>query len=137
MHRLPARLRCLFRLSLALAALVLLLAAPSAAASKLRRLVPNVVAFASDDTRYIAWESPGQKAVFVLDTRTGHRLAFKVGCALSDKTAAASGRFLLECPKEQALLDVHTGKVTPLPTPPPREIGEYGPIWEGVGSRYV
>jgi hypothetical protein len=35
------------------------------------------------------------------------------------------------------VLDVHTRSATPLPTPPPHEVGEYGPVWAGVGARYV
>jgi hypothetical protein len=129
----------LCRWLIAVAALILLLAAPSAEASKLRRLVPNVVAFASDGTRYIAWEVLRQKPIFVFDTRTNRIRAFMSPCGLKDRAPAAAGRFLLECglEEEEALLDARTGVTTRLPTAPPHPYADYGPIWEGVGSRYV
>src|SRR2546422_988768 len=65
--------------------------------SPLRRIVSNIDAFTSDGTRYVAWEVPGQKPIFVLDTRTGRRQAIDSPCRLEDKAAAAAGRFLLQC----------------------------------------
>jgi hypothetical protein len=127
------------RWALALATVALLVVASSAHASKLHRIVSSITTFASDGTRYIAWEVPRQKPIFVLDSRTGRTRAFRSPCGLKDKSPAAAGRFLLECEhqEEEGLLDVRTGVTRVLPTAPPHPYAEYGPIWEGVGSRYV
>jgi hypothetical protein len=115
-----------------------------AQASTLRRIAVNIDTFASDGVRYVAWEAsaPGVTSrvpIVVLDTRTGHSFKVDAPCGLHDGAPASAGRFLLQCgdDEERALLDARTGKVTMLPKPPSHEYGEYGPIWEGVGSRYV
>ncbi|HEY4451206.1 MAG TPA: hypothetical protein VGN13_06385 [Solirubrobacteraceae bacterium] len=134
--------------SLTLAAILVTLfawtqAARNAHAATFRRIAANTVAFAGDGTRYVAWEIPapgatGRVLIVVLDTRTGRRFQTDTSCGLQSNEPAAAGRFLLECGNEgQALLDVRTGTVTDLPKPPPHEIGEYGPIWEGVGTHDV
>jgi hypothetical protein len=112
---------------------------PSAAVgSPFRQLASTVTAFASDGTRYVAWEAPGEKHIFILDTRTGHRSLVSSPCGLVDKAPAAAGRFLLECGlQEEALLDARTGITRMLPAAPPHSAPGYGPIWTGVGSRYV
>ena len=118
----------------------LLLAVPTSAnASGLRRVVANADAFASDGTRYVAWDVVGPRPeTVVLDTSTGHMRKIGGVCGLEDRAPAAAARFLLDCGHEQqALLDVKTGKTTLLPKPPPHEYGEYGPIWTGVGLHYV
>src|ERR1700722_594689 len=129
------------------AALVLLATAPVAHASKLRLVAPRVSTFATDAERYLAWEVPSRQGITVLDTRTGHRHTLSAACRLMNGipgpgpvggAPAAAGRFLLECGEEsRALLDARTGNTTLLPFLPPRPYAEYGPIWEGVGSRYV
>src|SRR5436853_5047277 len=71
--------------ALALIGAVLLTGAASAQASKFRRLTPSVVAFASDGTRYVAWETHLGAPIAVFDTRTGHQAmhALPRGCRLA------------------------------------------------------
>src|ERR1700737_1598265 len=105
--------------------------------SQFHRLATSAIAFASDGTRYVAWEVAGQERLFVLDTRTGRRFTIK-GCGIEDRAPATAGRFLGGCKGEaQALIDVRRRTVTSLPEPPPHLYGEYGPIWTGVGLHYV
>lgn len=124
-------------------ATVLLLATATAAqASKLRLLAPGVTSFASDGTRYVAWEGRPTGAIFVLDTRSGQRRTIHARCALEDRAPASSGRFLLQCSastaiEESALLDVRTDRITVLPTASYREDGLHGTVWQGVGRHYV
>jgi len=74
----------------------------------------------------------------VLDSRTGRKSQVDTSCYLEDRAPASAGRFLLTCGEAgQALVDVRSALVVPLPKPPPHEYGEYGPIWAGVGSHYV
>jgi hypothetical protein len=102
-----------------------------ALASRFHRLAAGTTAFASDGTRYAAWQV-GKSPIVVFDTRTGHRGQIEKACGLEGDRPGAAGRFLVSCGgKGQALLDVRTGAITPLPT------GEYGPTWEVVGVRYV
>lgn len=115
-----------------------LLPAVPAAAAKLHRVATDTTSYASDGTRYVAWEVHAHHGISVLDTGTRRRIEVSSRCGLEDGAPAAADRFLLGCAaEEQALLDVQTGVVIPLPKPPPHLIGEYGPIWTGVGLRYV
>lgn len=113
--------------------------APSALASRLRRIAPSVTAFSSDGVRYAAWQTQESGPIAVQDTSTGRRsmLAAPTGCHLQDEgeggsfePTAAAGRFLLECfPSQRAeVLDARTGDATPLPP---------GTSWYRLGARYV
>jgi hypothetical protein len=138
---LPSGRRRLAKASAA-ATIALLVAVASAGASTLHRLAPSVVAFASDGSRYAAWQAPGAPIV-VLDTRAGiqREIVPPAGCQLHDEAedgepieSAAAGRFLLRCQEgeAQALLDVHGGKSVALPKK------RRGPSdWYRVGTRYV
>jgi hypothetical protein len=96
----------------------------------------NTTAFATDGTRFAAWERRGRTGIVVLDTRTGHPREINDGCGLESEGRA--GRFLVGCSsQQQALLNARTGGLRLLPKPPPHSYGEYGPIWEAVGLRYV
>jgi hypothetical protein len=110
-----------------------------AVASPLRRLAASTVAFASDGTRFVAWQNRGDEQIVVLDSLTGLRkqITPPAGCTLHDEAeegepviSAAAGRFLLKCDEgtAQALLDVQTGKSVLLP-----RISD----WYRLGSRYV
>jgi hypothetical protein len=130
-------------------AIILVLAlSPIAQASKFHGIETNVRAFASDGTRYVAWEAmPGQPIAVIVtptghvtafDTLTGHRrtTARPPGCELvghrsfEPLTTAAAGRFLLACGTyQQRLLNAATGQITPLPV--------LGGTWEKVGALYV
>ncbi len=111
--------------------------AVQASASSFRRLAPRVIAFASDGSRYAAWEPREGAPIVVLDTRTGRRHAFKPPqhCELKSQhrggepsEVAAAGRFLLTC---DGWLDARTGAVTDLPG------GPNGSEWQRIGSRSV
>lgn len=123
--------------------LVLTVAVPSASGASLRRLVASATTFASDGTRYVAWESQRDGLITVLDTLHGTRWTVQAssGCELESQAGdgipepvAADGRFLLDdCGSnglQQALLDVRTKVSTPLPT------GSYF-SWSQVGDAYV
>jgi hypothetical protein len=106
-------------------------ASASASASAFRRLDGNADAFATDGTRYAVWQYRPSHPIIVYDTQARHRGEIEDGCAIpSGGAGAADGRFLVYCTGGTALLDVRSGKLTPLPEPP-------GGSWEEVGSRYV
>lgn len=115
----------------------------AAVASPLRRLAASTVAFASDGTRFVAWQVRGGEQIVVLDSLTGQQrpITPPVGCRLHDEAeegepviSAAAGRFLLSCDEgmTQALLDVRTGKSVLLPK---KTNGTSD--WYRVGTRYV
>jgi hypothetical protein len=127
----------------AVLAVSLILAAANAHASPLRRIATNIGPFASDGARYVAWEAfmAGSLAggqIEVLDTRTARKHTVSTRCGLEGGAPAAAGLFLVSCGhEEQGLLNVRTGVVRSLPPPPPHLYGEYGPVWTGVGRRYL
>jgi hypothetical protein len=108
-------------------------------------LAASTVAFASDGSLYVAWQTRPGAPVVVLDTRTGaqRRLGLPDGCELANEEQrqigrdAAAGRFLLDCviagKRESSLLDATDGAVTQLPS------GTASVVvgWTAVGSRYV
>jgi hypothetical protein len=98
--------------------------------SRLRPIAGGIDAFASDGERFVAWQRPGAAAV-VLDTRGHRRSAIPMSCALQDRARAASGRFLVSCGSQTDVFDAVTTTLTPLPS------RLYGPLWEGVGTRYA
>jgi hypothetical protein len=123
--------------------LVLTMAVPSASGASLRRLVASATSFASDGTRYVAWETQRDGVITVLDTLHGARWTVRApsGCELASQAGdgepepvAADGRFLLDdCGPnglQQALLDVRTKANTPL-----RADGYFS--WSQVGDAYV
>ena len=103
--------------------------------SPLRRIAPSVVAFATDGTRYAAWQATQSSPIVVLDTQTGKQKAY-AGCSLANEEEeqgpiAGAGRFVVRCgAAPERLLDVRAGIETPLPTP---NVGE----WGVAGTRYV
>jgi hypothetical protein len=110
-----------------------------AIASPLHRLASGTVAFASDGTRFAAWQSRGAAQIVVLDSLTGQQrpITPPVGCRLHNEAedgepiiSAAAGRFLLACNENatQGLLDVRTATNILLPTIT---------NWYRVGTRYV
>lgn len=111
----------------------------SAQALSFRRLAPSTVAFASDGTRYAAWQVTTSSPIVVLDTRSGRQVLYgQAGCSLMSEEGAfgppaAAGRFLMVCPGSIALLDAATGVATRLPKPAGPLDGE----WREVGARYV
>jgi hypothetical protein len=122
-------------LPLAAAAFVLV-SAGAAKASGLRPVATRVSTLATDEQRYVAWESPGKRSIVVLDTKTGRRRRLDVRCPLMGGAPAAEGRFLLECGSgETALLDVRSGVAVSLPSLAAPSYGEPG--WTGAGARYV
>lgn len=94
-----------------------------------------MVAFASDGTRYAAWQVTESSPIVVLDSRTGKRKSY-AGCSLVNEEeeqgpVAGAGRFVVRCgAAPERLLDVRTGIETPMPTP---NVGE----WGVAGTRYV
>ena len=118
--------------------------AAGAAGSPFRRLAASTVAFASDGTRYVAWQTRVGAPVVVFDTRTGaqRRLDLPDGCELANEEQRqrgrdAAGRFLLDCvvagKRESSLLDATDGAVTQLPSGAPSPVVG----WTAVGTRYV
>jgi hypothetical protein len=109
--------------------------ADTAIASPFRRLVRSTVAFATDGTRYAAWQVTKISPVIVLDTRSGKQRSF-AGCSIEgeeERSAgqlAAAGRFLAGCEGGTVLLNGATGAKTRLPEPPQGE-------WRAVGARYA
>jgi hypothetical protein len=133
-------------LAASLASPALVVAPASAAAPSFRRLAASVVAFASDGSRYIAWQTRKDSPITVFDTRTGDERDLTPGCSLIEEDLreregqlAADGRFLAYCANGISVLDVRSGIVTVLPSletlmyrgslPPPE--------WSAIGSRYV
>jgi hypothetical protein len=124
--------------ALLLAAFLLMDSTGIAAVPALRRIAANTVTFASDGSRYAVWEVRGRARIFILDTRSGRTSELQATCSLDSGAPAAAGRFLASCEgSEQELLDARTGAFLSLPKPPRHEYGSYGPIWTGVGLRYV
>jgi hypothetical protein len=105
-------------------------------------LARGVSAFASDGSRYVAWQVSGSRSLTVLDTDTGRREAYSLpeGCNLSGEDApytferlhaGGGGRFLVECSGEQQdTLDLRTGQVSKIPRETYSE-------WWAVGSLYA
>jgi hypothetical protein len=132
------------RTALTICAVVVTLAAVPASASprgSLRDRAAKTFAFASDGSRYAAWQQASRSTVVVFDARTQRTRTLAVtDCGLvpdeSEVTEEAtprarSGRFLLECGRNQAVLDVESGAVQPLPLEPD------GYKWEEVGTHYA
>lgn len=135
--------RLVYGSTLAVVLIMLGAVTSGAVASPLRRLAASTVAFASDGTRFVAWQVRGGEPIVVLDSLTGLRkqITPPAGCTLHDEAedgepviSAAAGRFLLECDEgaAQALLDVRTGKSVLLPK---KTNGTSD--WYRVGTRYV
>ena len=136
-HRRVRRRAVVFALLL-LAAFLLMGSTGFAGVPALRRIAANTVTFASDGSRYAAWEVRGRAGIVILDTRSGRISTVQSSCSLESGAPAAAGRFLVSCDgSEQELLDARTGAFLPLPKPPAHEYGFYGPLWRGVGLRYV
>lgn len=107
-----------------------------------RRLVAHSVGFASDGSRYVAWQTRKPGAIAVLDTLRGSRRSIfpPAGCDLASQaedgepeTVAAAGRFLLVCGPnhlQQAVLDVQSSSSTDLPS------GAYF-SWARLGSAFA
>jgi hypothetical protein len=133
-------------LAASLASLALIVAPASAAAPSFRRLAASVVAFASDGSRYVAWQTRKNSPITVFDTRTGDERDLTSGCNLIEEDLreghsllAAAGRFLAYCANGISVLDARTGIATLLP---PLETLMYRgslppPEWSAIGSRYV
>jgi hypothetical protein len=117
-------------------------AASAASTRSVRRLVASSVSFASDGSRYVAWQTRKPGLITVLDTLRGSRRTILPpgGCELASQaedgepeTVAAAGRFLLVCGPnhlQQAVLDVRTSVSTGLPS------GAYF-SWSRLGSAFV
>jgi hypothetical protein len=117
----------------------------SADASRLRLLVPSVVRFASDGSRYAAWQVHLDGPIVVLDTLTGARRAIPrpTYCNLENgeensgnaRRIAAAGQFLLSCPEGPGgltgVLQARGGESFRLP-----ELSLTGG-WTTLGSRYA
>jgi hypothetical protein len=116
----------------------------AASSFSLRERAPSTRAFASDGSRYAAWQASEGSPIVVLDAATGQRrsVAPPAGCKLQsqeDQTSgeaipsASSGRFLLQCGVyEQGVLDLlHAGEAQLLPD----DLGRYR--WTVVGTRYA
>jgi hypothetical protein len=126
-----------FAISL-LAAFLLMGSTGVAAVPALRRIATSTASFASDGSRYAAWEVRGRAGIYLLDTRSGRTSKVPTSCSLDSGAPAAGGRFLAWCgDSEQKLLDARTDAFLALPKPPPHEYGSYGPIWTGVGVLYL
>lgn len=128
-------------LAVGVASLALVVAPAGASAPSFRRLTASVVAFASDGSRYVAWQTRVGAPVVVFDTRTEaqRRLGLPQGCELANEEQrqngrdAAAGRFLLNCrgggrSLESALLNGRDGTTIRLPNTAD---------WTAVGMRYV
>jgi hypothetical protein len=136
-HQRVGRRAVLFALLL-LTAFLLMGSTGFAGVPALRRIATDTVTFASDGSRYAAWEVRGRAGIVILDTRSGRTFTVQSSCSLESGAPAAVGRFLVSCNgSEQELLDARTGALLPLPKPPAHEYGFYGPLWRGVGLRYV
>jgi hypothetical protein len=100
-----------------------------------RRVAANVVAFASDGTRYAAWQVTASAPIVLLDTRTAKQRSYP-GCSLVNEDeeqgpVAGAGRFVIHCGEgPDRLLDARKGEETVLPAP---KIG----TWSVAGERYV
>jgi hypothetical protein len=117
----------------------------AASSLSLHQIAPSTRAFASDGSRYAAWQTSEGLPIIVLDTATRQRrsIAPPTGCKLQSQEEqsspsgeaapdAGSGRFLLRCGVyEQGVLNVHTGEAQMLPD----DLGRYW--WTLVGTRYA
>jgi hypothetical protein len=117
----------------------------SAGVSRLRLLVPSVVRFASDGSRYAAWQVHLDGPIVVLNTLTGarHVIPRPTGCNLENgeenngvaRRVAAAGQFLLSCPTGPGgltgVLRARDGQSFRLP-----EMSLTGG-WTTLGSRYA
>jgi hypothetical protein len=149
-NRPAARKRLWQSLSVAAAFVVMFLvgqaqASDAARSASLREIAPNVRAFASDGSRYAAWQESKTSPITVLDTTTGQRRSIvpPAGCQLrsaeehssaSGEAApnASSGRLLLECGTNgQSVLNVQSGQTQLLP----HESTRYE--WNSVGALYA
>jgi hypothetical protein len=103
-------------------------AAPAATAARgWRDIARGVKAFLTDGVRYAAWQRPGSP-ITVLDTFTGRTRELAPQCEPVD---ADRGRLLLDCERQQALIDIRSGSVTQLPS-----LGELS-AWSALGLDYV
>jgi len=138
-------------LGVAVAACALGAGPAGARGARFARIAASVAAFASDGTRYVAWQTTSHGPIVVFDTLNGKRRTVVDGCRLRlqyrtereyDLTES-TGLFLVKCPHEE-LLDVRTGALRQLPAIAGAEEaseggGASGPAlgWEVVGRRYV
>lgn len=119
-------------------------ASDTARPASLREIAPNVRAFASDGSRYAAWQETESSPIVVLDVATGQiRNITTPGCELESQREHTSpaalpasrgggGRFLLACDGDvQDVLNVQTGQAQSLP----HESTRYQ--WDTVGSLYA
>jgi len=119
-------------------------ASDAARPASLREIAPNVRAFASDGSRYAAWQETENSPIVVLDVATGEiRNITTPGCELESQREHTSpaalpasrgggGRFLLACDGYvQDVLNVQTGQAQLLP----HESTRYQ--WDAVGSLYA
>ncbi len=104
--------------------------------------MPSVATFASDGSRYVAWQTRLGGGVIVEDTasHTRYEVAVPTGCNLAGEeslgvaaSVAAGGRFLLSCEEGIAfsVLDVRSRVVTKLPV----EAANAG--WARLGALYA
>jgi hypothetical protein len=127
---------------IAIVAAVATSAASAAPTPSVRRIVASSVSFASDGSRYVAWQTRRPGPITVLDTLHGarHTIPAPSGCELASQaedgepeTVAATGRFLLVCGPnhlQQAVLDARTSVSTGLPG------GAYF-SWSRLGSAFA
>jgi hypothetical protein len=116
-----------------------------ARASRLRVLVPRVVRFATDGTRYAAWQVHVGGPIVVLDTvtRVRHEVPPPAGCNLENGEdsgdartgVAVAGQFMLQClggtGSATGVLNVRSGRSVRLPDVSLRA------EWVRLGSRYA
>jgi hypothetical protein len=115
--------------------------AGAAAAASLREIAPRARAFASDGSRYAAWQENAGSPITVLDTASGRRASVTApsACTLQSqeefdeaRPSASAGHFLLDCDvSEQGVLDAATGDTQSLSD----DLGKY--TWSEVGSLYA
>lgn len=110
-------------------------------AASLHKVIPNVVRFASDGARWIAWQARARGPITMLDTHSGERHSIaSAGCELANEVQdeeprqiAAAGEFLLTCAGHEELLSAYSGRRLRLPAEAPSAQLE----WTRVGSRFV
>jgi hypothetical protein len=148
-NRPAARKRLWQSLGVAAAFVAMLLAGHAQASdaarpASLREIAPNVRAFASDGSRYAAWQETESSPIVVLDVASGQtRNITTSGCELESRgehispaafsaSRGGGGRFFLACDGYvQDVLNVQTGQVQPLPA----ESTRYQ--WSTVGALYA
>lgn len=128
---------------LSLVGVALLVCTAGAQASRLRVRVRSVVSFATDGSRYAAWQVRTGAPIVVLDTDTDAQHAIpNPGCNLENeeehsgdvRRVAAAGEFMLSCVRDggpAALLNVRSGTSLRLPTE------SLSSEWNVLGVRYV